>query len=104
MLGILCCDYQPPRAIFQYVPKRSQAVIQPIIQYYVKADTTVYTDSWRAYGNLNLSYDHHTVNHSRHFKDPVTGKVLPVMCTSLRTRGFKRHYPVIIQVGKLIGL
>jgi hypothetical protein len=36
--------------------------------------TTIWSDEWRAYNGLNqLGFRHHTVNHSRHFVDPVTG-------------------------------
>lgn len=48
--------------------------IDRIIKQYVKKGTTIYTDCWKGYNNLkNLGYKHMTVNHSKNFKDPVTG-------------------------------
>jgi hypothetical protein len=48
--------------------------IDKIIKKYVKKGTTIYTDCWKGYNNLkNIGYKHMTVNHSKYFKDPVTG-------------------------------
>jgi transposase-like protein len=47
--------------------------IDMIIKKYVKKGTTIYTDLWKGYNNLkNIGYKHMTVNHSKHFKDPIT--------------------------------
>jgi transposase-like protein len=48
--------------------------IDMIIEKYVKKGTTIYTDLWKGYNNLkNIGYKHKTVNHSKNFKDPITG-------------------------------
>uniref|UniRef100_A0A0L8FY64 ISXO2-like transposase domain-containing protein n=1 Tax=Octopus bimaculoides TaxID=37653 RepID=A0A0L8FY64_OCTBM len=37
-------------------------------------NTFVWNDEWPAYNNLNaMGYNHLTVNHQRHYVDPVTG-------------------------------
>ena len=41
---------------------------------HVHPGSTIYTDLWKGYSDLtDLGYEHHTVNHSRYFKDPTTG-------------------------------
>jgi transposase-like protein len=56
------------------IEKRDINGIDKIIQKYVKKGTTLYTDLWKGYNNLkNIGYKHKTVNHSKNFKDPVTG-------------------------------
>lgn len=53
--------------------KRDSESIEKIISKYVKKGTTVYTDLWKGYKNINkLGYKHGTVNHSKYFKDPIT--------------------------------
>jgi len=58
----------------QLVDKRDANTLLPIIQRVVAPGSTVWSDEWAAYRQLNqLGYVHHTVNHSENFKDPVTG-------------------------------
>ena len=46
----------------------------PIIQEWVAPGTTIYSDQWRAYNNLqNIGYNHQTVIHSLYFVDLHTG-------------------------------
>lgn len=57
-----------------YVQNRSANTLIPIIQQYILPGTTIYSDCWPAYNQLNeLGYDHRVVNHSRNFVDPQTG-------------------------------
>ena len=50
------------------------ATLLPIIQHYVAPGTTVITDKWKAYINLqNHGYVHLDVNHSQNFVDPESG-------------------------------
>lgn len=52
---------------------RNSINIDNIVKKYVKKGTMIYTDLWKGYNNLKkLGYKHMTVNHSKHFKDPVT--------------------------------
>ena len=56
------------------VEHRDEATLLPIIQNYIKPGSTIISDCWRAYSNLDkYKYKHLTVNHSKGFKDPVTG-------------------------------
>ena len=56
------------------MPNRSAATLNPIILEYVLPGTSIYSDQWAAYRNLNqLGFAHGTVNHSVNFKDPTTG-------------------------------
>ena len=60
----------------QVVAQRDAATLLPLIQQFTKPGTEVWSDEWSAYHNVgtlpNVS-THQTVNHSLHFKDPVTG-------------------------------
>ncbi|KAI6653003.1 hypothetical protein LOD99_4080 [Oopsacas minuta] len=56
------------------VPDRSGATLLPIIQRYVLPGTTIHSDEWAAYNVVPaVGYDHHTVNHSENFVDPIDG-------------------------------
>jgi transposase-like protein len=53
---------------------RNAATLEPLILQNVIPGTTVITDEWPGYRNLNaLGYVHQTVNHSRNFVNPATG-------------------------------
>ena len=56
--------------------QRVAATLLPLVQQYTKSNTAVWSDEWRAYNNVGSLANvcgHQTVNHSLHFKDPVTG-------------------------------
>ena len=56
------------------VPSRDAATLLPIVQHHVLPGTTIHTDQWRAYNDLQrIGYGHGTVNHRYHFVDPATG-------------------------------
>ena len=56
------------------IPDRSANTLMPIIQQSILPGTTVISDEWRAYNQINnAGYNHMTVNHSVHFVDPNTG-------------------------------
>jgi len=55
------------------VPDRSAATLMPFIIRFIKPETTIISDQWRAYlGIKNAGFQHYTVNHSRNFVDPET--------------------------------
>lgn len=56
------------------VEKRDAATLLPLCQKYILPGTTIHSDCWKAYNDLqHLGYTHLVVNHSQHFVDPVTG-------------------------------
>ena len=59
----------------EIVENRSAEALLPIIKKVVRPGSIIHSDMWRAYINIerDLGFEHHTVNHSLHFVDPVTG-------------------------------
>jgi len=58
----------------EMVDQRDAATLEPIIRNNILPGTRIWSDQWGAYNNLNnLGFIHQTVNHSRHYVDPVTG-------------------------------
>lgn len=56
------------------VMDRTAETLRAIISSHVNPGSIVYTDMWRGYQDLeSLGLIHQTVNHSEHFRDPVTG-------------------------------
>lgn len=56
------------------IEERNIENINKIIKKYIKKGTTIYTDCWKGYNDLNkIGYKHKTVNHKKTFKDPITG-------------------------------
>ncbi len=54
--------------------KRDENTLLPLILKHIAPGTTIYSDCWAAYNHLEeYGYKHLTVNHSVHYKDPVTG-------------------------------
>ena len=57
----------------EMVDQRDAATLEQIIRNNVLPGTQIWSDQWGAYNNLNhLGFIHQTVNHSRHYVDPVT--------------------------------
>ena len=60
----------------ELVPDRTAATLLPLIQQHVLPGTTVHSDEWRAFSQVqqlpHVSV-HGTVNHSINFVDPQTG-------------------------------
>lgn len=55
------------------VVSRKAKILQPLIQKYIAPGSIIYSDCWKAYHQLNIMYQHETVNHKKHFVDPNTG-------------------------------
>ena len=63
------------RECFMYTaPDRSAATLLPIIAQSILPGSTVMPDLWAAHGGIGaMRFQHHTVNHTLNFVDPVTG-------------------------------
>ena len=58
------------------VPDRTQETLVPIIQQYIRPGTTIWSDQWKVYRNLNkYGYIHDVVNHSKNFVNPLNKQV-----------------------------
>ena len=56
------------------IDKRDKETLHRLINLFVKKESIIYTDKWRGYLGIETDgYKHETVNHSLHFKDPITG-------------------------------
>ena len=57
------------------VENRNSETIYQILKNNVEEGSIIYTDCWKAYNKPceDLNFTHHTVNHSKFFKDPNTG-------------------------------
>lgn len=56
------------------VKDRSEATLMTEIHRHILPETTIYSDSWRAYNSISQhNYIHFSVNHSENFVDPVSG-------------------------------
>lgn len=63
VLGLL--QYGGPVRCF-VLPNVKRESLIPLLYSNVVEGSTVYTDEWRGYRNINLDYDHHVVEHSKH--------------------------------------
>jgi hypothetical protein len=62
------------RVFLMVVPDRSASTLGPIICRHVARGSTIVTDGWRGYVDIEaLGYRHLSVNHRQHFVDPDTG-------------------------------
>ena len=66
---------QKPKSFALSVPNRSRATLIPCLKFFIEAGSTVWSDGWSSYFCL-VSHgfpNYNWVNHSKFFKDPVTG-------------------------------
>ena len=66
----------PERNLFLVVvPDRCENTLMHVLIKHIAPGSIVHTDLWKAYHQLQpiLGVSHLTVNHSLHFKDPITG-------------------------------
>ena len=73
---------------------RHEETLVPIIKQYVLPGTTIITDGWKSYVNLDQhGYVHTDVNHSVNFVDPGTGahtNLIEGMWTHAKYKAFRR--------------
>jgi transposase-like protein len=66
----------PERRVFMVpVERRDAGTLLDAINRHVRPGSIIYTDMWKAYAGLagSMHFEHHAVNHSLHFSDPLTG-------------------------------
>ena len=71
------------RTLMTQVSNRSAEELLPIIHRHAVPGSTIVSDCWASYHSLGLpgsQYLHLTVNHSKHFVDPVTGRFDGSVC------------------------
>uniref|UniRef100_A0A0L8G5W0 ISXO2-like transposase domain-containing protein n=1 Tax=Octopus bimaculoides TaxID=37653 RepID=A0A0L8G5W0_OCTBM len=67
-------DVTQKKGYLQHITDRKAETSEAAIFENVAPGTTIFTDMWPSYQNLQkLGYIHGTVNHSRNFVDPVSG-------------------------------
>ena len=66
---------QERRVFLIEIEKRDSVTLLNVIANHVHPESIVLTDLWKGYSQLTsqLGMEHRTVNHSKHFKDPLTG-------------------------------
>ncbi|BHF76153.1 hypothetical protein SprV_0501925100 [Sparganum proliferum] len=63
------------RQLWLVVNDRSWPALRAVIKKWVAKGSIIVTDEWKAYKRLpSEGYEHFTVNHTKHLKDPTTGK------------------------------
>ena len=76
VFGMVDRSTSPAIGVMEIVPDRTATTLLAVLRRHVLPGSTVRSDMWRAYGGISsmgMSYIHETVNHSRHFVDPITG-------------------------------
>lgn len=74
VFGIADSSTTPARYFVQLVENISSPVLLPIIISVCRNGSIIWSDEWRAYNMLtNLGFEHHTVNHSLNFVNPISG-------------------------------
>ena len=75
VFGGICRETK--ECFFEVVEKRDTNTLLPILTKHVRAGSTIYSDCWAAYNNIDqlegMNYKHDTVNHSKNFVDPESG-------------------------------
>ena len=80
-----CCEVdpvtmKPTRVDMQFLDcnRRTIETMSPKIEQRMMQGGVMFTDCWSAYQQcaVNAGCEHRTVNHSKWFKDPITGIVL----------------------------
>jgi transposase-like protein len=74
IFGMVERNSSPPKCVLLCVDSRDEDTLIPLIKKFILPDTTIVSDCWSSYQNLERhGYHHIAVNHSQTFKDPITG-------------------------------
>ncbi|XP_071965519.1 uncharacterized protein [Antedon mediterranea] len=76
VFGLVDTTTKPARGYLQFVEDRSAATLLPIIEDKTRPGTIIHSDMWAAYRQVVAIpgiAEHRTVNHSRHFVNPIDG-------------------------------
>ena len=74
IFGMIDCETNEFRVQICKENKRDEKTLNDMILKYVEIGTTIVSDMWAGYKNLDqYGYNHMTVNHSENFVDPITG-------------------------------
>ena len=64
---------ESPRAFLEVCADRKRETLEECILQHVQPGSIIVTDQFKSYNRLNrLGYYHYSVNHSKHFVDPIT--------------------------------
>ena len=71
-------DVNEKRGFLVLVEDRSENTLLHYVERSTEPGSVIHSDQWPSYNKIkdipvDPSYEHFTVNHSKHFKDPLTG-------------------------------
>ena len=71
------CSHRAGKMFCTIVKNRRKTTLLPLIKKHIAPGTIVISDMWKAYDSIprlkRYYYQHESVNHSKTFKDPITG-------------------------------
>ena len=87
-------ERQSSRTFLVPVPDRTANTLMAVIDAWIEPGTTVISDCWGAYRNLDKhGYTHHTLNHSIEFVDQRTGAhTNTIECTWRHVKAYLSPY------------
>lgn len=86
ILGMIERDTKQAKVFL--VNSRSKKTLRELILKNIEVDSTIYTDSWKGYEDLNIYYDHHMIDHTK--REFVRGDIHTNTIENL-WGGFKRN-------------
>ena len=97
------CTHRAGRMFCTFVKNRTKKTLLPLIKKHIALGSIVVSDMWKAYDSIpglkKHYYEHESVNHSKTFKDPVTGACTNViegawqsqLKSKIRVRNYQDH-------------
>uniref|UniRef100_A0A158P4I5 ISXO2-like transposase domain-containing protein n=1 Tax=Tetranychus urticae TaxID=32264 RepID=A0A158P4I5_TETUR len=87
-------DRESKETFAKIVEKRDEATLLEVIKRNILPGTTIYSDGWRSYNNLNQHnyYLHDSVNHSENFLNP-SNKSVHTQTIERNWRSLKNNIP-----------